>query len=153
MERWHSWMAASRARRCFLIKLVTEKKWKNYKSMDRYDFFKSCSVRKELQFKNRKNSPVTKMNLDSHNKWVLCEMVGSILIGGYSCMVENSKTCSHVGVNLFTGACGVSFRPPAHLPHPPSLFVSILEHFFFKKTSLHIWFVQCRIFFIKNRFE
>ena len=131
-------MAASRARRCFLIKLVTEKKWKNYKSMDRYDFFKSCSVRKELQFKNRKNSPVTKMNLDSHNKWVLCEMVGSILIGGYSCMAGNSKTCSHVGVNLFTGACGVSFRPPAHLPHPPSLFVSILEHFFFKKTSLHI---------------
>ena len=73
---------------------------KNYKSMDSYDFLKSGSVGKGLQFKNKvvlklnkKSSPVTKKtNLDSYNKWVLCDTVGTILTGGYSCMAGNSKT-------------------------------------------------------------
>ena len=107
--------------------------------MDSYDYFKSGSVGKILQFaiknkallKLKKSAPVTKINSDFQNKWVLCDMVGKILIGGCSCMEGNSKTCSHALQEL---ACGLGFRSFS----PPYRFFLIFITTFKKVTSLHI---------------
>lgn len=81
---------------------------KNYKSLDSYNYFKSGSVGKILHFAIKDRAvlksevrPSQKVNSDFHNAWVLCDMVGTILTGGCSCMAGNSKTCSHVGALLW----------------------------------------------------
>ena len=61
-----------------------------------------------------------KINQDFHNKWVLCDMVGTILTGGCSCMAGNSKTCSHV--DAFIHRCLWS-RLSTPLPPPPTIFI------------------------------
>ena len=79
---------------------------KKYKSIDSYDilpiwvvpvgkFFNSPSKIEFFEIKNKVRLS-QKINSDFRNKWVFCDMVGTTLTGGYSCMPGNSKTCSHV---------------------------------------------------------
>ena len=81
---------------------------KNYKSMNSYNYLKSDSVEKGLHFAINKRvvlksevCPSRKENEDFHDSWVLCDMIGTILTGGCSCMAGNSKTCSHLGAVLW----------------------------------------------------
>lgn len=83
-------------------------KMKNYKSLDSYNYFKSGSVGKILHFiihntviLKSEVRPSQKINSEFHNAWVFCDMIGTILNGGCSCMAGNSKTCSHVGALLW----------------------------------------------------
>ena len=66
---------------------------KKYKSMYSYDFLKNGSVGKILQFAIKKGAPFKKkkINSDFDNKWVLCDMVGTILNDWCSCMAGNTS--------------------------------------------------------------